>query len=108
LLDEARSTSQENCKKIFCIYGTTKENARQMPDTFWCNLNRNGGDYFFLLSTMHSIPMLDNLTEITTPNKKIVIGTKSSIGIAHSPVLLRDLSIKALDNLPTAYNCWPV
>jgi hypothetical protein len=41
-----------------------------------------GLDYFLLFSTMSSIPSLDNLMAITTPSEKIIIGTKSSIGIS--------------------------
>jgi hypothetical protein len=40
-----------------------------------------------------SIPRLDRLTETTIPKRKIAIGTKSSIGIAHPSVWLRKIVI---------------
>jgi hypothetical protein len=39
--------------------------------------------YFFLARTTCSIPIPPKVIETTTPPKKITIGTKSSIGIAH-------------------------
>ena len=61
-------------------------NARTLSDALIGR--REERCYFLFASTTRSIPILETLTDTTIPNTKIAIGTKSSIGIAYSSILL--------------------
>jgi hypothetical protein len=64
-------------------------NTRTLSDVVFDRMEERC--YFLFASTTRSIPMLETLTDTTIPNTKIAIGTKSSIGIAYSFILLRHL-----------------